>query len=157
MLGAYCWLLWLMLAGGWATFPQFPLDWFKVLAGVAHSQANMAPTLAPEPLEGAGVLPVGGAFSRPLGVLSMASSRGGPCAMADRCAADQGSLSQTMSAIMGARVARSAPVHLSPPMASLSVAIWGAGRAVALSCSGQGSHQFGNLVPQFCSALFRQT
>ena len=26
-------------SGGWATFPQFPLDRFKVLAGVAHSQA----------------------------------------------------------------------------------------------------------------------
>ena len=37
MLGAYCWLLWLVLVGGWAAFPQFPLDWFKVFAGVAHS------------------------------------------------------------------------------------------------------------------------
>ena len=56
---------------------------------------------------------------------------------------------------MVAGVAKSAPVHLSPPMASLSGAIWGIGGAVALFCSGQGSHQFGNLVPQFCSALYR--
>ena len=26
-------------SGGWATFPWFPLNWFKVFAGVAHSQA----------------------------------------------------------------------------------------------------------------------
>ena len=37
MLGAYCWLLQLVSAGGWATFPWFPLDWFKVLAGLGHS------------------------------------------------------------------------------------------------------------------------
>ena len=36
MLEVYCWLL---LVGGWATFPQFPLFWFNDLAGVAHSQA----------------------------------------------------------------------------------------------------------------------
>ena len=34
MLGAYCWLLSLALAGGWAAFPQFPLDGFKVLPEV---------------------------------------------------------------------------------------------------------------------------
>ena len=56
---------------------------------------------------------------------------------------------------MGAGVARSAPVYPSPPTLSLSGAIWGAGGAVALSCSGQGGHQFGNLVPQFHSALYR--
>ena len=44
-------------------------------------------------------------------------------------------------------MARSPPVHLSLPTASLSGAIWGVGEAVALSSSGQGSHQFGNLVP----------
>ena len=26
-------------SGGWATFPQFPLDWFKAVAGVGHSHA----------------------------------------------------------------------------------------------------------------------
>ena len=40
-------------------------------------------------------------------------------------------------------------------MASLLEAIWGTCRAVALSCSSQGSHQFGNLVHQFCSTLYR--
>ena len=35
-MGAYCWLLWLVPVGAWATFLWFPLDWFKVLA---HSQA----------------------------------------------------------------------------------------------------------------------
>ena len=39
MLGAYFRLLQLVPAGDWPTFPQFPPDWFKVLAGVAHSQA----------------------------------------------------------------------------------------------------------------------
>ena len=39
MLGEYCWLLWLVLAGGWATFLQFPMDWLKVLPGVGHSWA----------------------------------------------------------------------------------------------------------------------
>ena len=37
--GHYCWLLQLAAVGGWVIFPQFPLDWFKVLAGVGHSQA----------------------------------------------------------------------------------------------------------------------
>ena len=45
----------------------------------------MAPTLAPEALEGAGVLPIGSAFCRPLGALSLASTSGGPCAMSNRC------------------------------------------------------------------------
>ena len=44
MLGAYCWLLWLVLAGGWATFPQFPPDWFKAVAGVGYSQAIWPPS-----------------------------------------------------------------------------------------------------------------
>ena len=39
MLEVYCWLLWLASVGGWAAFPQFPLDRFKVLAGRGHSQA----------------------------------------------------------------------------------------------------------------------
>ena len=55
---------------------------------------------------------------------------------------------------MGAGATRSAPVHPAPPLASLSGVIWSAGWAVALSCPGQGSQQFGNLVPQFCSALY---
>ena len=40
-------------------------------------------------------------------------------------------------------------------MASLSGAIWGTGRAVGLSFSGQGSHQLGYMTPQLCSALDR--
>ena len=39
MLGACCWLLCLVLAGGWATFSWFSPDWFKDFAGVTHSQA----------------------------------------------------------------------------------------------------------------------
>ena len=38
MLEAYCWLLWLVPAGGLSHIPSVPPDWFKVLAGVAHSQ-----------------------------------------------------------------------------------------------------------------------
>ena len=59
------------------------------------------------------------------------------------------------SAIVGAGVTRSVPVHLSSSMASLSGAVWDTGRAVALSCSGQGSHQLGYLIPKLCSALDR--
>ena len=55
----------------------------------------------------------------------------------------------------GSWVARSAPVYMSPSMASLSGAIWGTDWAVALSCSSQFSHPFGNLVSQFHSALCR--
>ena len=105
----------------------------------------MTPTLAPKAPERAGIPPVGGAFLpifRPLGALSLVSSCCGPCTTARRCTVDEGSLSQTSSAIMGARVARSAPVHPSPPMASLSWTIWGAGWAVALPCpSGSTLHR----------------
>ena len=40
MLGAYCWLFWMVPVGGWAAFPHLALDWFKVFAGVAHFQAT---------------------------------------------------------------------------------------------------------------------
>ena len=99
----------------------------------------MAPTLAPKALERAGVPPVGGAFLpifRPLGVLSLGSTCCGSCAAGSKCAVDQSGLSQTSLAIMGAEVARSVPVHLSPPTAPLSGAIWDTGEDVALSCSG---------------------
>ena len=118
----------------------------------------MAPTLALKALERAGVPPVGCGFLSifsPLAIMSLVSTCCSPCSVADRCTAGWGSLSQTSLAIMGGGAARSAPVHPSPPMASLSGAIWGAGWAVALSCPCQGSHQFGNLVLQFCSALYR--
>ena len=74
--------------------------------------------------------------------------------MAYRGTLNGSSLSQTSLAIIGVGVSRSVPFQLSSPMASLSRAIWGAGKAVALSCSDQGGHQFGNLVPQFHSALY---
>ena len=50
---------------------------------------------------------------------------------------------------------RSASVHPSPTMASLSGAIWGPGWAIALSCPSQCDHEFGNLVPHFHSTLYR--
>ena len=115
----------------------------------------MTPTLAPKPLKRAGVPPVCDAFFRPLGVLSLDSTCGGLCTSSNRCTVNQGSLSQTSSAIMGAGTVRSAPVCLSPPTAPLSGAILGTGRAVTLPCFGQGGHQFVNLVPQFCSILYR--
>ena len=118
----------------------------------------MAPALAPKALERAGVHPVGCAFLpifSPLAVLSLVSTYCSPHATASRCAVAKGSLSQTGPAIMGAGVARSAPVHLSPPMASLPGVILGAGWAVAMYCPGQGGYQFGNLVPQFHGTLPR--
>ena len=134
--------------------PQTVLKFW--LGGVLPS--HKAPTLAPKALERAGVPPVGCAllyiFSS-LAILSLVSTCCSPCAMTSRCAVDWGSLSQTSLAIMEAGAARSAPVHLSPPTASLSGAIWGAGWAVALSFPCQGGHQFGNLVPLFCSILHR--
>ena len=68
--------------------------------------------------------------------------------MANQGALIGSGLSQTNSAIMGVGVSRSLPVHLSTPTASLSGGIWSTARAVALSCSGQGSHQLGYLVTQ---------
>ena len=62
---------------------------------------------------------------------------------------------QTRLAIMGVGATRSVPVCLSSPMVSLSGIIWSIARALALSCSGQGSHKFGYLVSQLCSALDR--
>ena len=118
----------------------------------------MAPALAPKALERTGISPVHCSFLpifSPLAILFLVSTYCSPCAMASRCAVAQGSLFQTGLAIMGAGVARTTPVHLSPPTASLSGAIWGAGLAVALSCPGQGGHQFGNLVAQFCGTLPR--
>ena len=120
----WCW-------GGWATFPQFPLDGFKVFARVAHFQAMWSqpwhlkhwrelrsflfevPSLDPcvfGPWPPVVVVPV----PHLTDVLQA-----------------EASLSQTSLAIIGAWVARSAPVHPSPPMTSLSGAIWGAGWAVA--------------------------
>ena len=74
--------------------------------------------------------------------------------MANRGAAGGGSLCQTSLAIMGDGATRSVPVCPSCPMASLSGPIWGTVGAVALSCSGQGNHQLGYLIPQLCSALY---
>ena len=94
-------------------------------------------------------------FEVPLCAWSLASSNENPCATSGRCTVDWCGLSQTSLAIIRAGTARSAPVHLSPPMASLSGDIWGTGRAVALSCCGQCSHQLGYLVPKLCSVLYR--
>ena len=65
-------------------------------------------------------------------------------------------LTQASLTIVGAGAARSVPVHLSF-CHSLSVwgYCWGTSRDTALSCSGQGSHQLGYLIPQLCSALNR--
>ena len=60
MLGAQCWLLQLVLAGGWAAFPQFTQTGLMTWWGGTFLN-HMAPTLAPETLEGAGILPVSGA------------------------------------------------------------------------------------------------
>ena len=117
----------------------------------------MAPTLAPEALEGAGILPIWSAslaIFGPLDILSLALTCG-PCATTSRYTVGWGGLSQASLTIVGAGVTRSVPVCLSSPMASPSGAIWGTGGAVALSCSCHGSHQLGYLIPQLCSALNR--
>ena len=116
----------------------------------------MAPALAPKALDRAGVPPTGCAFLpilSPLAIQSLVSTYCSPCTTTSRCDVAQGGLSQTSLAFMGAGEARSAPVHLSPLMPSLPGAIWGTGWAVALSCAGQGGHQFGNLVPLFPGTL----
>ena len=48
---------------------------------------------------------------------------------------------------MGPAAAGSTPVCVSPTMASLPGAAWGTSWAAALPYSGQGSHQFGKLLP----------
>ena len=110
----------------------------------------MAPTLAPETLERTWVLPIQSAslaIFESLGILSLASSSDCPCAIGNRSAASRSSLFQTSLAIMGVGASRSVPVHPSSPTAFLSGAFWSTSRAVSLSCSGQGSHQLGYLVP----------
>ena len=108
----------------------------------------MDPAQAPKALERAGVPPVGCAFLpifTPLAVLSLVCTYGSPCAVASPRLVwplwELGSQEYFCPSV--------------PPMASLSGAIWGTDWAVALSCPGQGGHQFGNLVPQFCDTLPR--
>ena len=90
MLGAYCWLLWLVPVVGWDTFPQFLPGWFNDLAGVTHSQA-----IWPQPwylkhwrelVSLLLVVPL--AIFGPLGILSLVLICG-PCAMASRYAVGQ--------------------------------------------------------------------
>ena len=73
MCKAYCWLGQLSLAGGWATFPQIPLDWFK--ADGRAFPCHMAPPLAPKALEGIWVPPISCALppcASPLATLATA-------------------------------------------------------------------------------------
>ena len=155
MLGAYCWLLLLVPVGGGPHPLGSPQTGLKLWLGWDIPKPN-GPALAPKALERVGVSPVGLMPSvSPLVVLSLNSTHCSPCIVACRCAAVQGSLSKTGPAIMGTVAARITPICLSPPMTSFSGAIWGTGWATALPCPGQGGHQFGNLLPQFCGALPR--
>ena len=156
MLGTCCWLLWLVPVGVGPHSLGSP-GWIKVCWGGTFL-SHVTPTLAPETLEGVGVLPIWSAslaIFGSLGILSLASSSGGPHATANRGTAGRISLFQTSSAIMGVGASRNVPVYPSSPLASLSGAIWSTARAVALACSGQGSHQLGYLVSKLCSTLNR--
>ena len=100
----------------------------------------MTLALTSKALERVGVPPIGSAFSpivSPLVVLSLVATYCSSCPMAGRCAVAQRSWSKTSPAVMGAGVASSTPVCLSPPMAS----VWGylgcwLGCCPALSWSG---------------------
>ena len=97
-------------------------------------------TLAPETLEGTGVLPIQSAslaIFGSLSILSLASSSGGTHGMANRGAAGGSGLPQTSLTIMRVGASRSVPIHPYSPTASLSGAIWSTAMAVVLSCSGQ--------------------
>ena len=83
MLGAYCWLLQLVLVGGGLHSLGSPQTGLKSLLGGTFP-SHVAPSLAPEALEGTWVLPAGGAFFGLLGVWSLASTSSGPCAIANR-------------------------------------------------------------------------
>ena len=118
----------------------------------------MAPAQAPKALERVGVSPIGCTFIPRISlfivlpwflltVVTVLWSVGVLLVW--------GSLSKTGLAIMRAGVARSTPVCLSPPLVTLPGAIWGTGWAATLPCPGQGGHQFGNLLPQFCGVLLR--
>ena len=144
--------------GGWATFPQFPQSGLKFWLGW-----HIPESYGPQPWHlkhwrelGSLLLTLPSCPSLdpwvfcPWCLLEVV-----PVPWLTDALQTGGSLSVTSLAIMRAGVARSAPVCPSPPMDSLSGAIWGAEGAVALPCSGQGSHQFGNLVPQFHSTLYR--
>ena len=143
--------------GGWAAFLQFPQTGLKLWLewGIPH---HMAPSLASKTLEGVRVPPVGCTFTpsiSPLTALPLISTYSSPCPMASRCAVVQGSLSKTGLALVGAGAASSTPVCTSLSMASLPGAAWDTRWVAALPNFGQGSHQFGNLLPQFCSSLPR--
>ena len=131
-------LLWLVPAGGFGHITSGPPDWFNNLAVVANPKAIW---LQPWHLKhwrelGPFLLAVSLAIFGPLGIPSLVLTCDA-CAMAGRYAAGWGSLFQASSAIMGVGAIRSVPVHLSPPTAPPSGAIWGTGGSVALSCSGQ--------------------
>ena len=74
-------------------------------------------------MEGVVVPPVGCTFTPsigPLAPLPLISTYGSPCPMASRCAVVQDGLCKTGPATVGAGVAGSTPVCMSPSMASLS-------------------------------------
>ena len=159
--GRECWGLLLAVAavtgGGCATFHWFPLDWFKALAGVGHSQA-----IWPQPWHLKHLRELGSLLLALPSCLSLAPWLFCPWSLLIVVPVPQlvdvlwlKAVSQISLAIMGAGAARSTSFHPSPPTASLSGAIWGTDWAVALPCPGQGSHEFGNLVPQFCGTLLR--
>ena len=146
-----------MPPGGWAAFPQFPLDWFKGVAGVEHSWA-----IWPQPWHlkhwrelGSLLLAVPSHLALvpwlfcpwcllivvlvlwPVGVLQSRAI----------CS----SLVQLLWELGHPGV----PLSVCPFPQPLSGDIWGTGWAATLPCPGQGSNQFGNLLPQFFGTLSR--
>ena len=153
MLGIYCWLLWLVPVGVEPHSLGSP-NWFKVFAGVAYSQP-----MWPHPWHLK--------HWRELGSLLFDVPSLDPCVFGPWPPVVVVPMPQP-AAVLWAEAVCPRPVQplweLGKPQVFLSIHplpwhlsgdIWGTGKAVALSCSGQGSHQFGYLIPQLCSALYR--
>ena len=115
----------------------------------------MVQALAPKALERVGVPPVGCAFLPilyPLAVLFLVYCCS-PCAMARRCAVNQCSLSQLLWELGQPGVLLF--IHLLPQPFYLGYLGHWLGCCPVLPYPGQGSHQFGNLVPHFHGTLPR--
>ena len=149
MLGAYCWLLWLVPVGvgGCTAFPWFPQTGLKSLLGW-YIPKPCGPNL--------GTWSTGGKWCPsylrclPRYLWTLGHFPGPWPVVPVLWPADMlwghAVLSQTSLAIIWVGETRGVSVHPSSLMASVSGAIWSAARDVVLSCSGQGSHQSGYLV-----------
>ena len=142
---------------GWATFPWFPPDWFKAVAGVGHSLAiwpqswhlkhwrelgflllAVPSCLALVPwVFGPWLLLMVVSVPWPVGVLQFRA---------------------VCPRLPGHYWSWGNQVYPCLPIPSHDLSLWsclGHWPGCCPPCPGQGSHQFGNLLPQFCGALPR--